>query len=115
MTTQLPIWLETLVAALMLGSGALSLIAALGLLRLREFFQRLHPPALANTLAAWCASLASIAYFSGTEGRLVLYPLTLNVLLAITAPITTALLARAALFRKREAEQTPATEGNTRV
>ena len=103
MTTHIPIWIEAVVATLMIASGLLSLIAALGLVRLREFFQRLHPPALANTLGAWCACLASIAYFSALEGRPVLYPVILNVLLAITAPITTALLARAALFRMRQA------------
>jgi multicomponent K+:H+ antiporter subunit G len=99
-----PIWLEAIVAALMIASGLLSLIAALGIVRLRDFFQRLHPPALANTLAAWCACFASIAYLSTAEGRPLLYPVVLNVLLAITAPITTALLARAALFRARQAE-----------
>ena len=72
-----------------------------GLLRLRDFFQRMHPPALANTLAAWCAALASVVYFSALASAVVLYPLVINVLLAITAPVTTVLLARAALLRKR--------------
>ena len=112
MNGQLPIWLEAIIAALMVASGALSLIAAIGILRLRDFFQRLHPPALANTLAAWCASLASITYFSFAEGGPVLYPIVLNVLLAITAPITTALLARAALFRKRQADAGASFGGN---
>lgn len=104
MNPQSPVWLEVIVAALVIASGLLSFIAALGIVRLRDFFQRLHPPALANTLGAWCACLASIIYLSTAEGRPLLHPLILNVLLAITAPITTALLARAALFRNREGE-----------
>ena len=48
-------------------------------------------------------ALASIVYFTALEGRLSLQAWLVNILLAITAPITTVLLARAGLFRKREA------------
>ena len=95
------LWIEAVVAALLVASGLLAVTGALGILRLRDFFQRMHPPALANTLAAWCAALASVVYFSALASALVLYPLVINVLLAITAPVTTVLLARAALLRKR--------------
>ena len=94
---------EIVVAVLLLASGALVLTAALGLLRLADFFQRMHAPSLANTLAAWCVSLASIVHFSVLEERLSLHVLVINVLLAISAPVTTVLLARAALFRRRQA------------
>ena len=94
---------EIAVAALLLASGALVLTAALGLWRLPDFFQRMHAPSLANTLAAWCMALASIVHFSFLEGRLSLHVLVINVLLAISAPVTTVLLARAALFRRRQA------------
>jgi multicomponent K+:H+ antiporter subunit G len=97
------LWIEAVVALLLVASGLLAVTGALGLLRLRDFFQRMHPPALANTLAAWCAALASVGYFSALASGLVLYPLVINVLLAITAPVTTVLLARAALLRKRAA------------
>ena len=70
---------------------------------LPDFFQRMHAPSLANTLAAWCMALASIVHFSFLEGRLSLHVLVINVLLAISAPVTTMLLARAALFRRRQA------------
>ena len=103
MNGPVPAWLEGVVVALILASGLLSLVGAIGIVRLKDFFQRLHAPALANTLAAWCSALASIAYIAGATGRPMLLPVVLNVLLAITAPITTALLARAALFRRRRA------------
>ena len=103
MSGTLPLWVEVLVALLLLASGALCVTAAVGFLRLRDFFPRMHPPALANTLAAWCAALASVIYFSVLDAQFALYPLVINILLAITAPVTTVLLARAALLRKREA------------
>ena len=92
---------ELVVAALLLASGALVLTAALGLSRLAGFFERMHAPSLASTLGAWLVALASIVHFSSIERGVSLHVLVINVLLAITAPVTTALLARAALFRRR--------------
>jgi multicomponent K+:H+ antiporter subunit G len=108
----LPIWVEAIVAALLLGSGLLALVAAIGLVRLRDYFQRMHAPALASTACAWCVSLATIVFFSVAESRLALFAIAVNVLLAITAPVTTLLLARTGLFRQRLAgKQVPAAFG----
>jgi multicomponent K+:H+ antiporter subunit G len=93
--------IELLVAALLLASGVLVLVAAIGLVRLPDFFQRMHAPAIAYTLAAWSVALASIVHFSMLESRASLHVWLIVILLAITAPVTTLLLARAALFRRR--------------
>ena len=98
----MPAWIEVVVGALLVASGLLAVVAALGLVRLKDFFQRMHAPALANTLSAWCISLCSILYFSMLGEELTLQAWVINILLAITAPMTTVLLARAALFRKRQ-------------
>ncbi|SEN58599.1 multicomponent K+:H+ antiporter subunit G [Pseudomonas sp. ok272] len=100
---QLPLWVEILVAILLVVSSLCALIGAIGLLRLKDFFQRMHPPALASTLGAWCVALASIAYFSALKHSPVLHAWLIPILLAITMPVTTLLLARTALFRKRMA------------
>ena len=93
--------LDLLVALLLLASGGLALVGALGLWRLDDFFLRMHPPALANTLASWAVGLASIVHLTASAGRLVLHQWIIVVLLCITVPITTALVARAALSRMR--------------
>ena len=98
----LPLWAEIVVGVLALASGLFALLGALGMTRLRTFFQRMHPTALVSTAAAWCVSLACVIYFSVTEGRLSLSYWLIVVMLAITVPITTTLLARAALFRTRQ-------------
>jgi multicomponent K+:H+ antiporter subunit G len=103
MNTVLPVYAEIAVAALLLASGGLVLTAALGLWRMPGFFQRMHAPALAYTLASWSVTLASIVYFSMREDRLSLHLWVIPILLSITAPVTTLLLARAALFRLRQA------------
>lgn len=106
---ELPFWLELITAVLLLTGSVFALIGALGLVRLKDFFQRMHPPALASTIGAWCVALASILYFSGLKQSPVLHAWLIPVLLSITVPVTTLLLARAALFRKRmSGEDVPA-------
>jgi multicomponent K+:H+ antiporter subunit G len=98
-TASLPLWIDAIVAALLLAGAVLALTGAIGLVRYRDFFQRMHPPALAATLSAACVTFASIVYFSALERQAALYPLLINVLLALSTPVTTVLLARAARAR----------------
>ena len=95
------LWTEIAVAALLVLSGFFVLLSAFGFLRLPSFFLRMHPPALAYTLGSWCVAIAGVLYFSMQQGQLVLHPLLVPILLGITMPITTLLLARVALFRDR--------------
>ena len=99
----LPFWVEVLTAVLLVLSSLFALVGAVGLLGMKDFFQRMHPPALASTLGAWCVALASIAYFSAMKEAPVLHAWLIPILLAITVPVTTLLLARTGLFRKRMA------------
>lgn len=103
MSQAVPMWVEAVAAILLVASGLFSLIAAIGLVWLKDFFQRMHPPALAYTIGAWCVTFASIAYFSALDGRPTLHVWVIIILLSITVPVTTVLLARAALFRRRRA------------
>lgn len=96
-------WPELIVGLLLLASGVVVLVAALGLRRLPDFFSRMHAPALASTLAAWIVTLASILHFSLRGHGLALHVWLIIIVLSITAPVTTIVLARAALFRRRQA------------
>jgi len=105
---ELPIWVQGVVALLLLLGSLFALLGAIGLVGLKDYFQRMHPPALASTIGAWCVSLASVVFFSALEHGPVLQAWLIPILLAITVPVTTLLLARAALFRKRMAgEEAP--------
>ena len=99
---------DTVVALLLLGSGVLVLTAATGLLRLPTFAMRMHAPALANTLGSWAVTLASVVHLTASTSRLALHHWAIIILLAITVPVTTALLARAGLFRDRALAQAQA-------
>jgi multicomponent K+:H+ antiporter subunit G len=58
---------------------------------------------VAYTLGSWSAALATSIHFTVHENVLSLHAWLVIVLLAITSPVTTVLLARAALFRSRNA------------
>ena len=100
---QLPLWLEAIVAVLLVSSGVFVVISAVGFLGLPDFFLRMHPPALAYTFGSWSVTLAAILYFSTVEARRMLHPWLIIIMLSITVPVTTLLLARVALFRRRTA------------
>lgn len=98
-----PFWVEAVVAGLLVTSGVFVVVSATGFLRLRDFFLRMHPASLAYTFGSWCVALAGIIYFSAIERRPVLHPWLIIILLSISVPVTTLLLARVALFRRRAA------------
>ena len=101
MTEPVALWIEVIVAGLLVTSAVFVLVAAWGLVRLKDFYQRMHPPALVFVWGSWCVTLASIIYFSALKHGPDLHVWLIIILLSITMPITTVLLARAALFRDR--------------
>lgn len=105
MTASIPLWAEVIVAILLLVSAVFALGAAWGVVRMNTYFLRMHPPALVYTGATWSICLASIIYFSLQTETLQLRAWVIMLLLSITAPITTVLLSRAALFRARTQNQ----------
>lgn len=86
---------------LVLAGSAITLIGALGLLRLRGFYQRAHAPTLGTTLGTACIAVASMVYFSALAGRPVLHELLILVFVTVTTPVTLMILVRAARFRER--------------
>lgn len=101
MIPPIPLWVEIPVALLLALSGVFTLVAAIGIMRFRTFFQRMHPPALAFSFSAWCVTLASILYFSVQDGALSLHAWLIIIFLSLTVPVTTILLSRTELFRRR--------------
>jgi multicomponent K+:H+ antiporter subunit G len=101
MTPVLPLWLEIIVAALVLGGALLALLGAVGLLRLRTFFERVHAPSVIATLGCWLIVHATVLYFSVADQSLALHALLIAVFVAITVPVMSIFLMRAGLFRAR--------------
>jgi multicomponent K+:H+ antiporter subunit G len=101
----LPPWAAVLVGALVLLGAGFTFVGSLGLLRLRDFYKRVHAPTLGTTLGTFFMVAASVACFSVAQGRLVLHEVLIGVFLTLTTPITLMLLVRAALYRNRVEDQ----------
>jgi multicomponent K+:H+ antiporter subunit G len=99
-----PLWLALPVSVLLLLGAGLALIGSIGLLRLGDFYARLHAPTLATTLGIGCVLLASMLFFSVMQARPVLHEVLIGALMVVTTPVTLMLLARAALNRDRDGE-----------
>ncbi len=102
----LPIWAAFLVGLLVLIGASITLIGALGLVRLGSFYERVHAPTLGATLGTGSILVASMICFSVLQSRLVIHEVLIAVFLTITTPITLILLGRAAIYRDRS-EGTP--------
>lgn len=100
-TSNFPLWSQLLISALVLTGSLLALIGSFGLVTLRNFFQRIHAPTLVATMGMWCITLATIVFFSVQGGQVYLHGLLIAFFIALTTPITTIFLMRAALFRER--------------
>lgn len=97
----LPLWVAWLVALLVFGGALLTCIGSAGLLRMNNFYRRVHTPTLGTTLGLYLVLLGVILFFSLQEDRIVLTPLLIGASIAATTPITLMLLVRAALARDR--------------
>ncbi|RYZ10895.1 MAG: Na+/H+ antiporter subunit G [Comamonadaceae bacterium] len=98
----LPVWAQWLTAALVVLGAAFAAIGSFGLLRMPTFFRRIHTPTLGATVGVWCVMLANIVYFSAQGGSLFVHAVLISLFVALTAPVTTIFLMRAALFRERQ-------------
>ncbi|WP_431275665.1 monovalent cation/H(+) antiporter subunit G [Variovorax ureilyticus] len=97
----LPLWAEILTAGFAVLGAAFAAIGSFGLVRLPTFFRRIHPPTLGATLGVWSITLATVIYFSVQGGSLFLHAILITLFVALSAPVTTIFLMRAALFRER--------------
>jgi multicomponent K+:H+ antiporter subunit G len=98
-----------LVALFALLGAAFALIGSFGLLRLRTFYERVHPPTLGTTLGVALTLVASMLLFSFLESRLVLHEIVIAVFAIVSTPVTYMLLVRAAVRRdaiRRTVEET---------
>lgn len=95
----LPPWLSVLVALLLILGSSLALLGAFGLVRLRDFYDRLHAPTLGTSWGSAGILLASLLSWSWVQDRVFLHELVIGLFILLTTPVTLMLLGRAALHR----------------
>lgn len=90
--------LEIITSVLLLIGAFFILVGSIGLVRLPEFFMRLHAPTKASTLGVGGILLASMA-FALNEGVLI-HELIITLFVFVTAPVSAHVLSQAALRLK---------------
>lgn len=100
--------IEFLISVLIVVGAAFTFIGSLGLIRLRDFYTRLHGPTKATTLGVGSLLIASAVFFSYRDPGLSLHEVLVTLFLFITAPVGAHLMARAALhLRLRSVAELP--------
>lgn len=94
--------LDLLLSILIIIGAGFTLVGSLGLLRLRDFYSRLHAPTKATTLGVGSLLIASAIYFSNQGDGLSLHEVLVTMFLFITAPVGAHLMAKAALHLRLE-------------
>lgn len=97
----LPDWAALLVGILLLCGALVTLTGALGLVRLKSFYERVHAPTLGSSLGAILILIASMICFSVLQSRPVVHEILIGIFLSVTTPVTLILLSRAAIYRDR--------------
>ncbi|MCC2682030.1 MAG: multisubunit potassium/proton antiporter, PhaG subunit [Nitrosospira multiformis] len=97
----IPFWADLLGSLLLISGSLLTLIGSLGLLRLPNLFARMHGITLGNTLGLGCVLLASILIASIHAERFVFQEVLITLFMISTSPVTTILLMRSGIYRKR--------------
>ncbi|OEY65300.1 Na+/H+ antiporter subunit G [Marinobacter sp. X15-166B] len=88
---------EYALSALLLIGGFFTLVGAIGLVRLPDFYTRLHAPTKATTLGVGAIMLASVGYFSSTGAGPGASEILITVFLLLTAPVSANIIAKAAM------------------
>lgn len=105
-TSGLPWIVEAAAAALLVTGGGFCLVGAIGLVRFRDFFMRLHGPTKASTLGVGSILVASLLWHWGL-GQWALRELLVTLFVFVTAPVSANLLAEAALHLRVRSRAEP--------
>ncbi len=93
-------WLEWIIALLVIAGTLFVLLGSVALIKLPDFYTRLHGPTKATTLGLGSLVLASMVFFNFIEQQLNLQQLLIALFLFISAPVTAYMLIKAGLHQK---------------
>ena len=91
--------MSTLTGILVVLGALFALGGSAGLLTLRSFYERVHPPTMGATLGTGLILVACVVHFSDMQQRLVLHHVLIGMFMLVTTPVTYMILVRAALHR----------------
>ena len=101
MSHVLPLWVTIPGTVLLVLGGLTTLVGALGLLRLDNFFARMHGPSMSNPVGSGFVLMTSMLVSSALLGRPSIHELLIALCVFMSAPITSIMLVKAALYRNK--------------
>ncbi|WP_151703839.1 Na+/H+ antiporter subunit G [Nitrincola alkalilacustris] len=93
-------FIELIICIFLLIGGLFVLVGSVGLIRLQDFYTRLHAPTKATTLGMGGLLIASMIMFTIQGGGLSVHELLITLFLFITAPVSAHMMAKTALHQK---------------
>lgn len=98
----MPLWLALPIAVLLVTGSTLTFLGALGLLRLKTFYERIHAPTLGTSWGTAAILLSSLLSWGWLQDRVILHEIVIGLFVMITTPVTLMVLGAAALKRDRD-------------
>lgn len=96
-----PLWVTIPGSFLLVLGGMATVVGSLGLLRLRDFFSRMHGPSMTNTSAVGAVLITSMLTSTALANRPSLHELLIALLVMVSAPVASIMLLQAALYRNK--------------
>ncbi|PIE44385.1 MAG: Na+/H+ antiporter subunit G [Gammaproteobacteria bacterium] len=93
-------WIELVASAFLVVGAIFVFIGSLSIVRLPDFYTRLHGPTKATTLGMSCLLIASMILTTWQQGQVSLHELLITLFLLITAPVSAHMLAKTAMHHK---------------
>ena len=100
MTGEMPLWVTLPGTLLLVLGGLVTLIGSLGLLRLPDFYARMHGPSMGTTIGTATVLVVSVLVSSASSERPVIHELLITMLVLTSAPVSSMMLLQAALHRE---------------
>lgn len=94
--------IEWIISILLLIGGAFVLVGSIGLVKMPDFFMRLHGPTKATTLGMASLLTAAMVFFSTTQAGLSVKEILISLFLVLTAPISGYMMIKSAIHHKLE-------------
>ena len=91
---------ELIISILLLIGGFFILVGSIGLVKMPDFFMRLHGPTKATTLGMASLLTASMIFFSTTEAGWSFKEILISLFLILTAPISGYMMIKSAIHHK---------------
>jgi len=91
---------EWIISILLLIGGTFVLVGSIGLVKMPDFFMRLHGPTKATTLGMASLLVAAMIFFSTTQEGFSVNEILITLFLLITAPVSGYMMIKSAIHHK---------------